>query len=348
MSSFVFGRNNLALTVFVPYNCNNTCPFCTSRACYQRMRPSAEDVTYQIERIFRDFHFPIRDVVFTGGEPMADLPTLKRLVGMIPDALDVYINTTLLSNGVAEFADFVNGTRKIKGINVSRHAAAYDEDLLQLRGIAEDEAVRLFEKPVRINCVLTEAEGNEKCGDVIDRWKPYAPNVNLCFRRDFRERLTERDLHNPYDDTAVVLQSMIPYRSHSQCNVCDTLRFSDAEDGGFVVSYHRGQRKSSIYYPERDVLEINDLIIFPDGTFAYDWEDTSIKRQHELETAYRALRLSDEQIRNLAPAYPAPLPRFSVPCGCCTDLSDNRHTCGIGRAVGSCGSSGCGGSISIC
>lgn len=336
MSKYFFGRNNLALTIFAPYECGNTCPFCTSRACYLRMKPSAEDVEYQIQRVFRDFHFPIRDVVFTGGEPMTDLATLRRLVGMIPDALDVYINTTLLSYEISEFAEFVNNTRAIKGINVSRHAALYDEDLKQLHGIAEDEAVKLFQKPVRINCVLTEAEGYTKIGAVIDRWESYAPNVNLCFRRDFREWLSERDLHNPYDATALRLQSMIPYRSHAQCNVCDTLRFSDAESGGFVVSYHRGQRRSSIYYPERDALEINDLIIFPDGTFAYDWEDTSIKRQHELEAEWRTIRLNEEQIRKLNPAFPAPIPRFAVPCGCCTDLSDNRRTCGGGGCGGGC------------
>ena len=32
---YVAGRNNLACTIFVPYDCDNNCPFCTSKWMYR-------------------------------------------------------------------------------------------------------------------------------------------------------------------------------------------------------------------------------------------------------------------------------------------------------------------------
>ena len=32
---YVAGRTNLACTIFVPYDCDNNCPFCTSKWMYR-------------------------------------------------------------------------------------------------------------------------------------------------------------------------------------------------------------------------------------------------------------------------------------------------------------------------
>ena len=62
-----FGRNNLALTVFVPFDCANNCRFCTSKALYSNSDTSVESVEYQMRRVLNEFRYPIRDIVFTGG-----------------------------------------------------------------------------------------------------------------------------------------------------------------------------------------------------------------------------------------------------------------------------------------
>lgn len=39
MKNYICGRSNLALTIQVPYDCPNTCPFCTAKAKYQKEKP---------------------------------------------------------------------------------------------------------------------------------------------------------------------------------------------------------------------------------------------------------------------------------------------------------------------
>ena len=83
MATFI-GRTNLALTVFVPYDCQNNCNFCTSKESYKTDKPSVENVKFQLNRFFEDFNYPIKDVVFTGGEPMSNITVLKDLVKIVP------------------------------------------------------------------------------------------------------------------------------------------------------------------------------------------------------------------------------------------------------------------------
>ena len=54
------------------------------------------------------------------------------------------------------------------------------------------------------------------------------------------------------------------FESHTFCDVCDTVNF---EEG---ISYHRGMEHSSIKMG--DTVIVNDIIVFPDGFIAYDWD----------------------------------------------------------------------------
>ena len=38
VKKYVSGRENLACTIFVPWDCSNNCPFCTSKEMYGRMK----------------------------------------------------------------------------------------------------------------------------------------------------------------------------------------------------------------------------------------------------------------------------------------------------------------------
>lgn len=45
---FRCGRSNLALTVFVPYDCKNSCRFCTTKKSYEEKPANLAAVAYRL------------------------------------------------------------------------------------------------------------------------------------------------------------------------------------------------------------------------------------------------------------------------------------------------------------
>ena len=315
---FSFGRENLALTVFVPYDCRNKCPFCSSKETYRTHRPSMDNVKYQLKRVLTEFDYPIKDVVFTGGEPMADVDGLKELIDLVPSQYNIYINTTFTNRNIDEFVAFINECSKIKGINISRHSETYEQDCALLCDIATDDKISTIQKPVRINCVVI----NQNILNVIERWN--GTGVHLYFRKDFNIEQNFTELHNPYDElTMKLIADGFAFKSHTQCNVCDTIIF---EKDGQIVAYHKGQKNSSIQTQEH--LEINDLIIDQTGAFTFDWGKNDLRIISELEQKHKiSLQSEMEKLRNalrIDPTYTVCHPYYS--CG------------GYNRG---CGGSGC-------
>ena len=80
-------------TVFVPYDCNNNCPFCVNKKEYaDTSKFSAEKIIESIKTI--DEITPLCDFVFTGGEPLANLASLQKMLDAVPTTHKIYINTT--------------------------------------------------------------------------------------------------------------------------------------------------------------------------------------------------------------------------------------------------------------
>ena len=315
---FSFGRENLALTVFVPYDCRNKCPFCSSKETYRTHRPSMDNVKYQLKRVLTEFDYPIKDVVFTGGEPMADVDGLKELIDLVPSQYNIYINTTFTNRNIDEFVAFINECSKIKGINISRHSETYEQDCALLCDIATDDKISTIQKPVRINCVVI----NQNILNVIERWN--GTGVHLYFRKDFNIEQNFTELHNPYDElTMKLIADGFSFKSHTQCNVCDTIIF---EKDGQIVAYHKGQKNSSIQTQEH--LEINDLIIDQTGAFTFDWGKNDLRIISELEQKHKtSQQIAMDKLENIfqiAPTYTLCHPHYS--CG------------GYNRG---CGGSGC-------
>ena len=333
---FTIGRNNFALTVMVPYDCGNNCAFCTAKEMYHRTGTSVEDVKFQMERTFKDFDYPIKDVVFTGGEPTTNLNVLQELIDIVPEGKNVYINTTLPYTKFDLFRYLVNDEPKIKAINVSRHMPTYDEDQKFFDcEIVGDDVLELIDKPIRINCVLTD-ENEPEYKRIIDRWELVKDevnhNVSLCFRENFAaltldaKILQRENLHNPYTPFLMNLGKEYLFIDHIQCNVCDTTRF--VTPIGMIVAYHRGLEKSSVGDPsEEGILEINDLVIFPDGRIGYDWKDISLKTMYECEVWFDASKGILRNLFNTNNCQPM-RPIF----GCSSE--DTSPTCG---SISSCG-----------
>ena len=87
-------ENGATVTIFVPYDCGNNCPFCINKKEY------ANPVGFSTDKIIesiRTMHSitPKCDFVFTGGEPFANLTDLQRMLDEIPTTHRVFINTTL-------------------------------------------------------------------------------------------------------------------------------------------------------------------------------------------------------------------------------------------------------------
>lgn len=267
--TFVSGRNNLALTIMVPFDCPNNCPFCESKKEYATNRPNLAAVLSMINLFFKKNNtLDVPEVVITGGEPMADIRALYAIINAIPSDKDIYINTTLIKKNFEAFVDLVNNHPQIKGINVSRHCTTYEEDCKTLHGIVVDEEISRIKKPVRINCVI-KSIANSLFRDIVSRWE--GKNVELSFREDFNTMTTE-ELHNPYTVPFALLGNVKNYVGNTHCKVCDTTTFLTRKD--MVVRYHKGI-KNTLVYLDNSKWEINDIIIRQDGSLFCDWDFTN-------------------------------------------------------------------------
>ena len=82
------------VTVFVPYDCNNHCPFCINKQEYEHPEGFSLEKICESIRVM-DAITPRCDFVFTGGEPMANLDSLQVMLDCVPTTHRVYFNTTL-------------------------------------------------------------------------------------------------------------------------------------------------------------------------------------------------------------------------------------------------------------
>ena len=81
------------VTVFVPYDCRNNCPFCVNKEEYSDTTGfSLDKICESIKTM--DAITPYCDFVFTGGEPFSNLDSLQKLLDQVPTTHKVYINTT--------------------------------------------------------------------------------------------------------------------------------------------------------------------------------------------------------------------------------------------------------------
>lgn len=263
---FVSGRNNLAVTIMVPFDCPNNCPFCESKKEYAKNRPSLDNVVNAVKHIFRDNNtLDIPEVVITGGEPMANILALRKIINAIPSNKDIYINTTCIRHNFDEFVVLVNSNPQIKGVNISRHSTTYEEDCKILHSIVPDEWLSKFEKSVRINCVIKDRKHSFFRG-IISRWE--RTGVELSFREDFNT-MTAEELHNPYSHSLPYVATVKEYLGHTQCKVCDTTTFRSVR--GMVIRYHKGI-KNTLVPLGNDKYEINDIIVRQDGQIFADWD----------------------------------------------------------------------------
>lgn len=308
--NYLIGRDNLAVTVYVPYDCANNCPFCTSKQEYAKQKMDKAAVIKALSKLVN--HPDIKDVVITGGEPTADPSFLHQLVTIAKDK-NVFINTTLPRKNFYDCLPIFN-SGMVNGVNVSRHSPSFSEDAFSFKDIVDDNTIDEINVPVKINVVLSEITTPAEVKAIIRRWL-YRENVTVCFRRDFR-RVTCTNLHTLYGDVILdYLSSNYTFLSHTFCDVCDTITFEDR------IMFHRGLIESSFEFGSKIV--VNDIIIFPDGYIAYDWDGKPIHCLDGFMDKAKSVKKTPSPIwphiphPSPAPTPPAPSPTYSYSTGVC-------------------------------
>lgn len=257
----------MAVTLFVPWDCGNNCPFCTTKQEYKDKENFS--LSKQINTLYQIWGIDdVKDLVITGGEPLAELGGLTDLLTAITSMSmlkpkNVYINTSMHDfwseaeiNSYLQF--FTRFKDVIKGVNVSEHISF---NLAKGTGWLIDVLHRC-NIPVKLNCVLT---GEEKYIDLFEfvyKWQKQVDTIS--FRRDYKTVVTDDDLRGE-DTTLLTLKDIWGDYISGGCEVCN----DDVFKGG-KVHYHRG--KESTLIEKRNSLIVNDIIIKQDGRLYLDWD----------------------------------------------------------------------------
>ncbi len=254
---YVRGRTNLSATIFVPWDCENSCPFCTSKQDYKRISCDLEKVQKTISKIGKSPFFG--EWVLTGGEPFANPESLKAvLVELEKYEKPVFINTTAPLSTFNDAVKIINTFGIIQGVNISRHIG-YD-----FRNVASVKDMEQIKKPIRINTVISNGFTWRNFLDFVYKYGKKKRDINL--RADYRN-ITYSSLKNR-DYVLEKLSKEFDYISTESCLVCNTEYFS--VDNEFLVSYHRGMQYSSVLYPKK--VYINDILVKQDGGLYRDWD----------------------------------------------------------------------------
>lgn len=249
------GRYNLSATIFVPYDCDNNCPFCTSKKDYlHKDNFNLDNILATIKKLNNNPN--VVEFVITGGEPFANIDGLKKIIDTCEK--DIYINTTLPKNTLENTIELINTCEKIKGINVSRHIG------YEFNCVASIDEINQITKSVRINTVINKNFSFSLFEEFVSRYGKKKRDINL--RADYR-KITETSLKSK-DSIQKYCAENYDFLSMESCFVCNTEYYSYNNE--FIISYHRGLEKSSVVFG--NCCYINDIIVKQDGKCYKDWD----------------------------------------------------------------------------
>ncbi|MBR2674804.1 MAG: radical SAM protein [Mogibacterium sp.] len=256
-----FQKIGPTVTMLVPYDCNNLCPFCVNKKEYRDISSFDLDRCYQSLDLMNRV-FPHNDIVLTGGEPLANLETLRDILSHIEEGHHIYINTTLpVSEGssIEKVADFLNAhADRISCVNVSRHLKHYVRE-------CSDEIFNLLKVKTRINCVVfedaKEEATKEKLIAFLDRFK--GRDIQL------RANYSLLTLENVFDKENDNLFKLISEVCEYKCDL-EIEKFRTGyvfERNGSRITYHK-----TLPFAKIDGV-IGDIIIRQTGLIYDDWNE---------------------------------------------------------------------------
>lgn len=259
------------VTVFVPYDCRNNCPFCVNKEEYADLSGFSEQKIIESIRTM-DRITPNCDFVFTGGEPMADLDSLQRMLDAVPFTHKVYINTTLpVSKAQSEddIAAFTERNRyKITCINISRHMQKFVVE-------SNDGLLKRLAVPFRINCVLYKNYNPGGIVPYLERFLGTAPSIQ--FRFDYTDTTPENLYDEEHDRILHDLKKIARFTGLDGCRMRCGFHF---DYKGMELTYHKTLPYSTIY--EKDLKDgktyaiLYDILIKQNGEVHSDWDGTKL------------------------------------------------------------------------
>ena len=253
------------VTVFVPYDCQNNCPFCINKREYADCSGFSLQAIIESIRTM-DAITPYCDFVFTGGEPLANLDSLQQMLDVIPTTHKVYINTTFpvqATTTAEEMLEFTRRNRdKITCMNISRHLQKYVEE-------SPDEIIAQIACRTRINCVLYKHYPAHKLPEYVDRFVKYG--IPVQFRYDYTETTPENLYEEENDRILQDLRSMFTYKGLDGCRMRNGFHF---EYKGLHMTYHKTLPYSTIVETDENGVTYDilyDIIIKQNGEIHSDW-----------------------------------------------------------------------------
>ncbi len=228
--------------------------------------------------------------MFTGGEPLANLEALQKMLDAIPTTHKVYINTTFpVQTGfytAEEMLDFTRRNRdKITCMNISRHLVKYVEE-------SPDQVLGQIACPTRINCVLYKKYPAEKLPQYVERFLPYG--IPIQFRYDYTETTPKNLYDQDHDPILQDLKRLFTYRGLDGCRMRNGFHF---EYKGLHMTYHKTLPYSTIEETGDDGVTYDilyDILIKQNGEIHSDW--TGVKMDVE---KYRRVTFEPYDLRVL-------------------------------------------------
>lgn len=254
------------VTVFVPYDCQNNCPFCVNKEEYACLDGfSLEKIVESIKTM--DEITPYCDFVFTGGEPFANLESLQVMLDAVPTTHKVYINTTFPLFADRTEDDMINFVEKNKDkitcINISRHLVGYVEE-------SPDELLARIPTRTRVNCVLYKNYPTEKLPVYVERfWKVGIP---VQFRYDYTDTTPENLYKEEGDKILADLKKYFKYTGLDGCRMRNGYHFKYKD---LEMTYHKTLPYSTIVETDENGVTYDilyDILIKQTGEIHGDWD----------------------------------------------------------------------------
>ena len=275
--NYVTRQGGATVTILVPWDCGNYCPFCVNKKDYEHMENFSLDKIIESIGVMDEIT-PECDFVISGGEPLSDLVGLQRIIDAIPSTHRIFINTTIPVNTTTDkdalFSFVTKNKGKLTEINVSRHIEPYVIE-------CEDEILKkLIELGIniRVNCVLFDKFTKEQIYAFFDRMSNYVSKIQL------RANYTNCTLENLYDLEAdeifcFLRENLGEYTSLGEYRMRCGYAFNYKN---LKVEYHKTLPYSTIKEEGKNILY--DIILRQTGLLTSDWNEYGVPLDVE---AYR-------------------------------------------------------------
>ena len=253
------------VTVFVPYDCQNNCPFCVNKEEYENMEGFSLEKICESIRVMDGLR---RNAILYS--PAANrfrilnlfrsswIRCRRRIRSISIRHLPVFADRT-----GDEMIEFVERNKdKITCINISRHLVPYVEE-------SPDELIARIPTNTRVNCVLYRDYPRDELVQYMRRFKKY--RIPIQFRFDYTDTTPENLYDEEHDMILRDLKEFCRYTGLDGCRMRCGYHFNFE---GLELTYHKTLPYSTIVENDGDQTYdiLYDILIKQNGDIHGDWD----------------------------------------------------------------------------